>query len=326
MFQIKTVRKAIKKVKSTLIKVDRRKWSECSQEFENTFLLFVTNKCNLNCFHCFNRSNLNNHNVLDMNLQYVRKIVEANPEVNKYDIMGGEPLLHKNINEIIEYLSEQNKKVGLYTNGYLLRRLETNHKNLKIGISTQSLYSTNKALRPLVDISNNIKQYQKFYPIKLVFLINNHNVSILKKITEYVEKNFARINKLTIGLVRNEEDYWSDNYEYVLPFKEYGDIIQKFLDNYIGHLDIDIFTKGVLYTHNLPTNQKHQICRFKSIFPDMSYIPCLYLVASNKKFPIGKNYKIPFPQFNKCARTGKRRCMADKICLINKEGSLLNGK
>ena len=296
--------------------IDDSKWEECHKEYEKTILLFISGRCNLNCSYCFNRYNLNDR---EMNVDFIEKIVKANPDVKKYDIQGGEPCLHKNINEIISYLNSKNKKVGLYTNGYLLGNLNKDHKNLKICISSQAITSKDKSLKPIKDITNNILKFQSIYPIKIVYLLNRSNRAILFKFIKYVEDNFSYIKKITVGLVRNEGDYWSDEAEYVLPFKDYAKAVQNLLDTYEGRLDLDIFTKGILRSNKLPKSQKNQICRFKNVFYDGTYVPCLYLIAKDKKIKLPTDMKIPYSVFQRCARTGKGNCLADKIYLLNKK-------
>lgn len=295
------------------LKIDNKKWEEIYQGYKKTILLFVTGNCNLQCSYCFNIHNLTNNQ--EMTLDYIKKIVENNPGVGKYDIQGGEPMLHSRINEIISYLNSKNKIVGLYTNGYFLSKLEPNHKKLKICVSFQSLAAEDKSLRPITDVTENIKKFQNIYPIKLVFLLNRHNYKILNKVVEYVENEFKAIDKLTIGLIRNEVDYWNDNFNYVLPLKKYCDLIQKLIQDYDGRLSLDIFTKGVLRTSKLPKKQKNQICRFKNVFFNKTYVPCLYLIASDRKVGLDENLKVPFFEAIKCKRTGRGNCLADKIYL-----------
>lgn len=297
------------------LSIDNSKWFETYKPYSRTVLLFITNACNLHCDYCFNHPNL--FKLKSMNLEYIRTIVEANPGLDKYDLMGGEPLLHPQIDEIIEYLQSQDKKIGLYTNGYFLPRLGIGYKNLKLNISFQSLESTDKSLKPLTDIAQSIEELQHVYPIKLVFLMNNFNKHLLPAMAEFVEDNFLKISKLTIGAVRNEADYWNDDYPYVVPMAEYYDLVQEFINNYKGRLNIDIFTKGALYTESLPKSQENQLNRFKSVYVENQYVPCLYLIARNVKVTFDPSQPIPFPDCNSCGRTGLQNCLADKIRLRN---------
>lgn len=214
------------------LKIDPEKWTEVSKPcYEKTILLFITGRCNLRCSYCFNKTNLSQGDE-GVGMDFVRKIVEANPDVKKYDIQGGEPLMHPRVNDIIRYLHSEGKKVGIYTNGYLLKNLDKDHSPLKIGISFQSIVSLDKSLKPIHDIREALSEYQHCYDFKLVFLLNRTNASVLPEFVAYVEKNFSKIRKVTVGLVRDESDYWSDESDYVLPFEEYVSVVQEFVDGY----------------------------------------------------------------------------------------------
>ena len=234
--------------------VNSERWVEKPTTcFEKTFLLFVTDVCNLRCEYCFNKGNLKDNKTSSlgiMDLDYIEKLVVANTTVEKYDIMGGEPLLHPDFDKIVEILEKYDKKIGLYTNGYLLdSRLKEGFSNLKVNISFQSINHENRMYKPIAEFSDGIKKIQSKYPVKLVLLLNNENKSKVFEIVKYIEDQFEHIDKITIGAVRNEEDYWNDNFDYVVPFQEYGDIMQKFIDNYDGRLDVDIFTKEIGRAH-----------------------------------------------------------------------------
>lgn len=296
------------------ININKDKWIEIVKDnYENTILLFITGKCNLNCSYCFNIKNLKDNDMME--LDYIKKIVKANPWVNKYDIQWWEPLMHPQINEIIRYLQGKWKKVWIYTNWYLLKKLNKEHKWLKIWISFQSITSNNKSLKPIADVLQNLIEYQNYYSFKLVFLLNNNNSIFLEKFVDIIDKKLDKVKWITIWSVRDESNYWSDEKDFVLPFIKYSEIVQNFINNYKWRLNIDIFSKWVLRSEKLPSWKKNQINRFKNVFSDKTYVPCLYLIANDDKKIIADNFKIPFPNCNKCWRTWKTNCLADKIYL-----------
>ena len=303
--------------KEILLNIDKKKWDEKSYKFYfKTILLFITNRCNLNCKYCFDRANING--LKEMSLKYIKTIIDNNPQIEKYDIMGGEPLLHNDMDKIFRYLSKKNKKIGLYTNGFLLKDFKEDYKNLKLNISFHTIKSKNKSLKPIKDISGNIKKFQHIYPIKIVFLMTEENKNLLFDFAKYVEDNFENISKLTIGLIRNEEDYYNDGYENMVPLEEYAEIIQDFLDNYKGRLNVDIFAEGMLCSDKLPESKKNQINRFRCIFVNNEYTSCLYDVGPDKKIKFNPKKPIVYKNYNLCPRTGKNRCLTDKIKLQRK--------
>lgn len=297
------------------LKLNTKKWNEANYgRYHKTLLLFVTNKCNLNCKTCFNKISLGNSE--EMSFEYVKKVVDNNPLVEKYDIMGGEPLMHPQIDQILAYLDMKNKKIGLYTNGLLLDKLKISYKNLKLNLSFHSISSADPSLKPIEGIVDKILKFQDIYPIKICYLITKSNASELYKFAEYVEKKFKKIIKLTIGALRDEADYWNNDSGNILPLENYIEIMKDFLRNYMGNLNIDFFTEGVLFTDGLPRSQPDQINRFKCIFPNNKFTECLYDVGVDKKIEFDPELPIKFCDYERCPRYDIQNCLTDKIKLI----------
>lgn len=84
----------------------------------------ITNRCNLKCKHCFNQSGDDTvHNFAaeltqEELLNVAQQIVRLEPE--QCCICGGEPLLNKNVFEIIKILSDGGILVNMVSNGLLL--------------------------------------------------------------------------------------------------------------------------------------------------------------------------------------------------------------
>jgi len=88
----------------------------------------LTNKCNLNCIHCSNKSNINGYEFLDINT--IKNIVQKyKPQY--VNISGGEPLLTDNFISIIQWLKGEKIKVRLYTSTYI-DDINTKLKALKL--------------------------------------------------------------------------------------------------------------------------------------------------------------------------------------------------
>jgi organic radical activating enzyme len=304
----------LKKIRITL-KLNPQKWKEANYgSYYKTLLLFITNRCNLHCESCFNKNNIGNSR--EMSFEYVKTIIDNNPLVAKYDIMGGEPMLHTELDKILTYMDERGKKIGLYTNGMLLGRLKTTYKNLKLNLACHSIISSNTSLKPIKIVTEQIKKFENIYPIKLCYLISKNNVSDLMPFSKYVEDNFNNIKKLTIGALRDESDYWNNDCNNILPLEECPLLIQNFLDAYEGKLNVDIFTEGVVFAPKLPQSQPNQINRFKCIFVDNKYTECLYDVGVDKKLDFNPESPIKFCNYKRCPRYGRSNCLTDKIKLI----------
>lgn len=85
------------------------------------FVWNVTSRCNLHCSHCYRDSAPGNkpEEMTDKKcLAFVREIKELNPPIVL--LTGGEPLLRKNIFDIIRRCKKERLRVGLSTNGTLV--------------------------------------------------------------------------------------------------------------------------------------------------------------------------------------------------------------
>ena len=82
--------------------------------------LYINSSCNFSCPYCATKSEFGKFKMMDMqSIKYFIDCVSA----AKYDVvlclLGGEPTLHKHLNEIIDYASTKPviKEIELYTNG-----------------------------------------------------------------------------------------------------------------------------------------------------------------------------------------------------------------
>lgn len=308
----------MKRIEEYHINVDSKKWKINWQDtYQKSLLLFITGKCNLNCRNCFSTSTRNS---VEMTLDEVKKILDANPEFNKIDLMGGEPLLHKDINQIINEIKIRNKQPSIYTNGIKLRDISTDNMPIRACVSFHEISSDNPSRKPIKPIMSNLSEFaNKGNKLKLVFLMDKYNADKSLEIVNFVDENMPFVNKMTIGLMRFENDYWNDNHPGVLPFNLYAQNVQKIINEYSGRLDLDIFLKGVLSFDGDPGIKENRVNRFKCIFQDLTYSDCLYNACDYKHSKINSDLKLP-KSFNKCKHTGKQKCIADKVRLTKVKG------
>lgn len=111
--------------------------------------LHFTDLCNFHCKHCFVKKRnceLSFHK-LKIVIDKIYKYFNDNKIKGRINLAGGEPLMSKNIDRIIEYITSKNIEVSIITNGYYLDdSFIERHKNQisTIGISVDSLdYDTN---------------------------------------------------------------------------------------------------------------------------------------------------------------------------------------
>ena len=82
--------------------------------------LYLTDKCNLDCSYCTEYDNSKPHPKLDDLKLWIRKIRDLG--TMRIALVGGEPLLHPDVVEIVRYCRELGFATSLTTNGFLLTR------------------------------------------------------------------------------------------------------------------------------------------------------------------------------------------------------------
>lgn len=92
------------------------------------YIIPVKDICNANCTFCFMNEQVSNPNkpqFLSIPL-FKKSFYQIKDFINEVEITGGgEPTLHKNLNEIITILQSKNKYIKMYTNGFHLTNIPT---------------------------------------------------------------------------------------------------------------------------------------------------------------------------------------------------------
>ncbi len=81
-----------------------------------------TNACNLKCYHC-SIDGSRKRGFMDLDL--FRRIIDQAPDSGVYEValfLGGEPLLHKDLPYMVEYVVSKRLEPRIYTNACLLTR------------------------------------------------------------------------------------------------------------------------------------------------------------------------------------------------------------
>lgn len=84
--------------------------------------LNITNRCNFHCTHCAFDSGAKK--MAELSLEQITKILTETKELGgeRFDITGGEPLVRKDVGEIIKIGKDLGYKIELITNGSLLTK------------------------------------------------------------------------------------------------------------------------------------------------------------------------------------------------------------
>ena len=177
----------------------------------------ITNDCNLSCSFCIKNKRIKKY----MSFNDFKTVLNNIENYTKYIYLHvlGEPLMHPNINEFINYASKR-YKVNITTNGYLINNIINNKNIRQINISLHSF--SDKYSISLEDYINNIfnvvEILKKFtyvsfrlwtnnkYSNKIIDMINkkyNVNFDI-----DNIKNNTTITNNVFISI--NEEFIWPD--------------------------------------------------------------------------------------------------------------------
>ena len=108
--------------------------------------LEITNACNLNCSFCIKNKRKVEYLTFDNYKLIVDKIKNYTKEL--YFHILGEPLLHPDIINFIEYANKKGLLVNITTNGYLINNLKNNDGIHRLNIS---LHSYNESYKVEID-------------------------------------------------------------------------------------------------------------------------------------------------------------------------------
>ena len=112
--------------------------------------LLVTKFCNLSCFYCYAEDILNKKDVEEFSLESLKDIIDQAYDAGCrwINILGGEPLLRNDIEELIDYIHQKGMFIEMTTNGYFIKkRISALKKVDHLAISLDGNKETNDRAR-----------------------------------------------------------------------------------------------------------------------------------------------------------------------------------
>ena len=222
----------------------------------------ITNNCNLNCDFCIHNKRDKKFISID-NFNNVLNTLKDYTDYLYFHILG-EPLLHPNINELIN-IASNNFNINITTNGYFINRIKDNKNIRQINISLHSYTDTyNTSLNNYLDnIFNTIDNLPNTYFSLRLWVKNKYNNDIIDYINKrynldinYDVKNYKISNNIFIN--NFHEFIWPDlnNSYYSEVGKCYGlkDHIGILVDGTIIPCCLDslgVINLGNIYNDNL---------------------------------------------------------------------------
>jgi radical SAM protein with 4Fe4S-binding SPASM domain len=250
------------------IKVDTSKWGNNNLQKPVHVSIELTYACNYRCKHCYNESGSEHEKFFDFNV--LKKVLDGLYENGVYiiELTGGEPLLHPDFRDIVEYALKKFELVAIITNGYLISEelldsLVTYKDKL---IFQVDLHGTRVYMDWFCDkkgafdkIKKNIELItERDYFLRVIMIVTklNYNqiietVTLAKQLSSYPKKTARAIN-YTIGLsgfvpqgrvtkspeiLFDHESMISANNELYKAKKEFGNFIFELPDNILKELN-----------------------------------------------------------------------------------------
>ena len=156
----------------------------------------ITNGCNLNCDFCI-KNQIKVINMCRKNYEFIiDKIKNYTDEI--YLHVLGEPLMHKDINEFIDYAHDNNLLVNITTNGYLIKNIKNNQHLHRLNISLHSYHpryktNLNTYLHNIFEVIENIRD-KTFVTLRL-WVNNQYNKDILSYINMRYNTNILKVEE-----------------------------------------------------------------------------------------------------------------------------------
>lgn len=126
-----------------------------------------TNRCNANCVYCVRKYATIRP---DLDIEDYYRLIDAVPFITQVHVNGfGEPLLYKNIVEMIEYAAKKGKRTLFHTNAALLtgdisrRLLEAGLSQIRLSVDSDNAEEYEQARPPLklAKVRKNVEQFQR---------------------------------------------------------------------------------------------------------------------------------------------------------------------
>ena len=152
----------------------------------------ITNACNLACSFCVKSKRKKEY----MSLLNFNKILNKLKGYTNYLYLHvlGEPLLHPNINEMINIAYKKGFNINITTNGTLLEKITNNKHIRQVNISLHSINNVNE-LDNIFKYSEELLKNNTIVNYRLWIKDNKYDL-IIKRINEYFNTNVSNNNKI----------------------------------------------------------------------------------------------------------------------------------
>lgn len=252
-----------------------------------TVQIEVTNRCPLNCPQCYK----DYENQGDMSIEDFKRHIDDAKEIGVHgiSIIGGEPMIHKDIKEIIKYACENNMQVALYTSGIkvdeefieFISKYERFNLMLSLNGSTKEV---NSKSRDGYDITLNALALckEKLYKFGINWVARKDNVDDLENVIKLALDSGAKFVNLVCNKINHDGvvDSGLDREDYDKLISIY-DKYKKF--NILSiQTCFDLLLRSIFNTTDSGMYGCQAGVSVCSITFDNKYAPCMHLYYTEK--------------------------------------------
>ena len=178
----------------------------------------ITNNCNLNCNFCIKNSRPRK-NISISEFKILINKLKGHTKYLYFHILG-EPLIHPNINDLIN-IASKDFNINITTNGYFLKNIKDNKNIRQLNISLHSFDNKYKKNLSdyLNDIFNTVDILKDTTIIKYRLWTKNTNS---KEIIEYLNKKYNKV--ITNNCKLDNNIYFEKEEEFIWPSLDNQDI------------------------------------------------------------------------------------------------------
>jgi len=259
------------------------------QWIPDSVIMELTYDCPLNCRHCYLDSRKPSYMNFNRLLKICKELVDIGTDT--IQLTGGEPLIYPRINEIIDYLSNNNITIAMTTSGFISKnKLEDLHPYLKkiantngiiqlsldgFKIHHNNLRGNPKSFKRAISFMD--KVIEQKVQLQVATIVTEDSIDEIENFSKFLKSKGVKVHR--IGFIfergRAKKNYYSTEIDYIKLLKHKINELKKSLEdtNYkIMELDEAKEHQNYLFYKNCGAGS-----RFYRISPDFKLYPCILI-------------------------------------------------
>jgi cyclic pyranopterin phosphate synthase len=195
----------------------------------------LTQRCNLNCIYCHHEGECSHsdNGRKEITKEDIEDLLKVSRDlgIKKVRFTGGEPLLRKDIVEIVEIASQYMDDISISTNGTLLSGKVSDLKeagisrfNVTLNTLNDETYKGITGKEILKDVLAGIERTyeEKIFPIKVNMVVMQRNYREIKEMINYTKEGMVlQLIELISSKNDLDSEFYKENYASLLPIEEY---------------------------------------------------------------------------------------------------------